>query len=95
MSSGEIALVLVGLLAVVAAVILGTVYARSARNGRRYRPGRPFEFQPVWFGSSPRPGDRGAVVANAGRTAGAAVSGGPAGDGAARRGTTGGARDSW
>jgi hypothetical protein len=34
-------------------VIAGLVYGGSARRGKRYRPGRPFEFRPVWFLSSP------------------------------------------
>lgn len=34
-------------------VIAGLVYGGSARRGKRYRPGRPFEFTPVWFLSSP------------------------------------------
>lgn len=29
--------------------IYASVYLASARKARRYRPGRPFEFAPVWF----------------------------------------------
>lgn len=39
-------------LAVVLAVY-GIVFAGTARRSRRYRPGRPFDFTPVWFLSSP------------------------------------------
>jgi hypothetical protein len=37
------------------AVIVGTVFVGDVRRGggKRYRPGRPFEFRPVWFLSSP------------------------------------------
>lgn len=37
----------------VIAVITALVYAGSARQSKRYRPGRPFEFAPVWFLSAP------------------------------------------
>lgn len=37
----------------VIAVITGLVYAGGARRGKRYRPGRPFEFTPVWFLAAP------------------------------------------
>ncbi|MDT4987868.1 MAG: hypothetical protein QOI74_1962, partial [Micromonosporaceae bacterium] len=30
--------------------VFGLVFAGQARRGgRRYRPGRPYEFRPVWF----------------------------------------------
>jgi hypothetical protein len=29
--------------------IYAPVYLASTRKARRYRPGRPFEFAPVWF----------------------------------------------
>lgn len=37
----------------VIALVSGLIYAGSARRSRRYRPGRPFEFAPVWFLSAP------------------------------------------
>jgi hypothetical protein len=37
----------------VVAVVYAMVYAGSARRAKRYRPGRPFEFTPVWFLASP------------------------------------------
>jgi hypothetical protein len=83
----------------VVAVIYGLVYAGSARsNDRRYRPGRPFDFQPVWFLSAPdqqlsaadghAPAVSGAnklALAKAGEN----TAEGPVGD------TTGGASDRW
>ncbi|MGE5827842.1 MAG: hypothetical protein ACM30G_05675 [Micromonosporaceae bacterium] len=46
------------MLMLVAAIALGVivaamVYAGSSRRARRYRPGRPFSFTPVWFLSAP------------------------------------------
>lgn len=35
-------------------LITALVYAGSTRHNRRYRPGRPFEFTPVWFVAAPR-----------------------------------------
>nr|WP_306839801.1 hypothetical protein [Catenuloplanes nepalensis] len=59
----------------------------NRRKEKRYRPGRPFEFTPVWFLSSP------------GQLAGrlAITSSTPAGDDAAANphGPTGGASDRW
>ena len=50
----ETLVVFAGIPLAVVAVIFGLVYAGSARsNDRRYRPGRPFDFQPVWFLSAP------------------------------------------
>ena len=49
----ETVLVFVGIPAAVFAVVAGLVYGASARRGKRYRPGRPFQFTAVWFLSSP------------------------------------------
>lgn len=50
MSSTETLVVFVGIPALVVAVVYGLVYGTSARRtGKRYRPGRPFTFAPVWF----------------------------------------------
>ncbi len=37
--------------------VYAVVYASSARlpAAKRYRPGRPFEFSPVWFLAQPEP----------------------------------------
>lgn len=49
-------LIFVGIpLAVIAALAL-LIYGAGIRRARRYRPGRPFEFAPVWFVSAARPG---------------------------------------
>jgi len=49
----ETLVIFVGIPAGVVAVVYGLVYGGSARPARRYRPGRPFEFTPVWFLSAP------------------------------------------
>jgi hypothetical protein len=43
-------------------IIAGLVYAGNRRQSKRYRPGRPFSFMPVWFLSQPE------LQAKAGRT---------------------------
>ncbi|MFF5234006.1 hypothetical protein [Dactylosporangium sp. NPDC000521] len=53
MSIIETTLIFVGIPAAVIVLIAGANYAGSARRGKRYRPGRPFEFTPVWFLSVP------------------------------------------
>ena len=85
----EVALVFV----VVPLAVVGILAALTLPGGerrhkeKRYRPGRPFEFTPVWFLSSP------------GQLAGRlAISSTPAGDDAAAanpHGPTGGASDRW
>jgi len=67
----------------VVAFVYAAVYAGSARRARRYRPGRPFEFTPVWFLASPE-------KAAPGATAALAVEGAQA-----AHGETGGASDRW
>ncbi|MGH3656721.1 MAG: aa3-type cytochrome oxidase subunit CtaJ [Micromonosporaceae bacterium] len=54
MSILETVTVFVGVPAAVFAVIAAAVYVSSVRPGRRYRPGRPYEFTPVWFLSEPQ-----------------------------------------
>lgn len=93
----ETLVVFAGIPLAVVAVIYGMVFAGNARsNDRRYRPGRPFEFTPVWFLSAP---GQHAAAAPASALTGANrqaltraeenAAGGPVGD------TTGGASDRW
>lgn len=54
MSVTDTLLVFVGIPAAAILVIGGLAYAASRGNGggggaKRYRPGRPFDFTPVWF----------------------------------------------
>jgi hypothetical protein len=95
----ETLVVFAGIPLAVVAVIYGLIYAGSARsNDRRYRPGRPFDFTPVWFLSAPEQ-QGSAAAAHAPAVSGANrqaltkaeenAAGGPVGD------TTGGASDRW
>jgi len=92
----ETVLIFAGIPAAVIVAIYGIVYAGSARHGRRYRPGRPFEFRPVWFLSAPEQ----LVDPAPDRVAVAAVSTPAALPASARaiagqHGATGGASDNW
>jgi hypothetical protein len=49
----ETLLIFVGIPVGVALVVAGLVYGGGSRRNKRYRPGRPFEFRPVWFLSVP------------------------------------------
>jgi hypothetical protein len=49
----ETTLIFAGIPAAVILIVVGAVYAGGSRRSKRYRPGRPFEFTPVWFLSAP------------------------------------------
>lgn len=53
MSVSDTALVFVGVPAAIALIVTVLVMARGGRSPQRYRPGRPFNFTPVWFLSAP------------------------------------------
>ncbi|MET7399989.1 hypothetical protein ABZS66_41540 [Dactylosporangium sp. NPDC005572] len=55
MSIIETTLIFAGIPVLVIVLITGAVFAGggSRRNSKRYRPGRPFDFTPVWFLSAP------------------------------------------
>jgi hypothetical protein len=102
LSVSDTLLVFVGIPAAVVLVIAGLAFAGNRGGGKRYRPGRPFDFTPVWFLSSPEQlAESAGVVLRSGAqapalTSGAAASGevekvGPL----LRVGVTGGASDRW
>jgi hypothetical protein len=74
----------------VGAVISALVYAGNRQESKRYRPGRPFDFRPVWFLAAP---DRQIKTVRAGREL-VAVRRSPASR-PARAKETGGASDRW
>jgi hypothetical protein len=82
-------------LVVVPAAIVAVVWALAAIGGpqarRRYRPGRPYEFIPVWYLANHRRG-AGSDLAALPPGTGEAAAGAP---GEALQGTTGGASDRW
>jgi hypothetical protein len=92
----ETVLVFVGIPAAIVLVISGLAMLGGGRSAKRYRPGRPFNFAPVWFLSAPEQlagaaaGDQAALTAGADRAALPATSEAPA-----RIGSTGGASDRW
>lgn len=55
LSVSETVLVYIGIPAALVLVIAGLVMLGSRRTAKRYRPGRSFDFTPVWFLSSPQP----------------------------------------
>jgi len=89
-------LIFVGVPLAVIAIVAAIVYAGGGKTrAKRYRPGRAYDFAPVWFTSSAKPG--GAAVAGHGshelvaRTQAAL----PAAATASAPGVTGGASDRW
>jgi hypothetical protein len=97
----ETVLIYVGIPALVIVVITGLVFAGDMRRAKRYRPGRPFEFRPVWFLSAPdqydggHPADHGGTRELAGRETRAALTSAPGGGGTGNATLTGGASDRW
>ena len=105
----ETVLIYAGIPALIIAVIVGLVYVGDMRRGgdKRYRPGRPFEFRPVWFLSAPEhatgAGSSDHKALSRGDTPAALTAGGsdaPAraewpGSEPAQQSTTGGASDRW
>jgi hypothetical protein len=87
-------LLLFGSAIVLGLLITGIVYAGGTRRSRRYRPGRPFPFTPVWFLASPER----QIIAGSQRelaAASAQVSLRSGESTRAARGETGGASDRW
>jgi hypothetical protein len=81
-----------GVIILVASLVLAG--SDRTRRTRRYRPGRPYDFQPIWFLASPeRVG-----AASVGSAAHPAIEGPVLEDSTGARvrpGPTGGASDSW
>jgi hypothetical protein len=81
----------VGFMLAVAALALA---GGSGRRTRRYRPGRPYDFAPIWFLA--RPEQVGPALAGGARAQAPAISSGVVETGAtAPAGATGGASDRW
>jgi type IV secretory pathway TrbL component len=98
----ETLLTFVGVPAAIVVVISAPIYAASARRGKRYRPGRPFTFAPVWFLSAASAQDAAAAHALTAGPARPALASGEAAEHtfggdqiAADRNATGGASDRW
>jgi len=83
-------LIMIGIAVAAYLVIAVLVYAGGGRRAKRYRPGRPFAFRPVWFLSAPE--RQSGAKMSPGRELTAATGG--AGR-VARPRETGGASDRW
>jgi hypothetical protein len=105
LSITETVLVFVGIPAAVVGLVFAIVYGTTARRvSKRYRPGRPFTFAPVWFLANPGASGTngsGAAALGAGEHH-AELPPGPvlaqaadAPTGTVAHGETGGASDSW
>jgi hypothetical protein len=81
-------LLLVGAAVAVYLIVAALVVAGNRRGSKRYRPGRPFSFSPVWFLSSPHDQARAGLVSGRELT-------GSTGPSTRRPSQTGGASDSW
>jgi hypothetical protein len=100
----QTALIFVGVPLAVIAIVAGLVYAGSRSRAKRYRPGRAYDYAPVWFTAAARP--TGGTDVSAARAAiesadrAALPTAGP-GDTVAKAmavsapGVTGGASDRW
>ena len=86
-----------GVIALVATLSLAG--SRSEKPDRRYRPGRPYKFQPIWFLASPEQVTGHDQPALAGSGHGQAALTGPVLEDSTgarvKAGPTGGASDSW
>jgi hypothetical protein len=97
LSITETVLVFVGIPAAVVAAVYALVFASAGRRGgKRYRPGRPYTFAPVWFLASEDAAQRPALGAGTQRPA---IPGPVLAQAAVApdttHGVTGGASDSW
>jgi hypothetical protein len=89
-------LLLIGVAIGVFLVISLFVFVGGSRNPKRYRPGRPFHFAPVWFLSAPEQQSRAGLSAPVHTGPGKELAPGAARPGrVARPAETGGASDRW
>jgi hypothetical protein len=82
----KLLLVLIGIAVALGLVIAALVFMGGRKDTKRYRPGRPFAFAPVWFLAAPERQSRAGITGEL-----------PAGPTArvARPRETGGASDRW
>lgn len=96
MSATDTALVFVGIPAAIVLMITVLTFAGGGRSPHRYRPGRPFDFTPVWFLSSPEQlAEPAPTTALTSAQPPALAAGETKTGGAAAAGTMGGASDRW
>jgi hypothetical protein len=98
LSIAETLLIFAGIPAAIVAAVYALVYGASGRrSSKRYRPGRPFTFTPVWFIAGRDNGSAPAITAGTAKPALEAGDAATVGDErvSAQYGETGGASDSW
>src|SRR5262245_44785716 len=61
-SFGASLLLLIGVAALVGLLVAALIGASTTKRARRYRPGRPFTFKPVWFLAAPSGQSRAGLV---------------------------------
>jgi hypothetical protein len=80
-------LVLIGIAVGLGLLVAALVFMGGTKRDKRYRPGRPFTFKPVWFLSAPERQSRAGVMGT--------LPAGPATGRVTRPRETGGASDHW
>ena len=94
LSEVETALVFAGIPLLVVLAVYSAVYGTAARRAsKRYRPGRPYTFAPVWFLASVE--GSGGSATHRPAIPGPVLAQGQGDAPAATHGVTGGASDSW
>jgi hypothetical protein len=83
----KLLLLLVGVAVALGLVIAAFVFMGGKKDTKRYRPGRPFTFAPVWFLSAPERQSRAGILGE--------LPAGPSTGRVARPRETGGASDRW
>jgi hypothetical protein len=53
MNMAQTALVYAGIPLALALILYVAIYGRTVTQGNRYRPGRPWNYEPVWYVGSP------------------------------------------
>ena len=83
----KLLLSLIGIAVALGLVIAAFVFMGGKKDTKRYRPGRPFTFAPVWFLSAPERQSRAGILGEA--------PAGPSTGRVSRPRETGGASDRW
>ena len=83
----RVILELLGIAVAFSLLVTALVFMGGGRRRRRYRPGRPFAFKPVWFLASPERQSRAGIARE--------LTAGPTPARPARPRETGGASDRW
>jgi hypothetical protein len=83
----RVLVILLGIAFGFALILAALVFVGGSRRGKRYRPGRPFPFTPVWFLAAPEEQSRAGIAR--------ALPAGTLAGRVSRPRETGGASDRW